>query len=70
MGRDGLRHRAMAEIAEDRVGNLGPVIGGNIIGGSVLVALVYRVIYLRVEPHGETPSVDVDQDRRRGGRLP
>ena len=29
------------------VGNLGPVITGNIVGGSVLVALVYWVIYLR-----------------------
>jgi formate transporter len=29
------------------LGNLGPVIAGNIIGGSVLVALVYWVIYLR-----------------------
>jgi formate transporter len=28
-------------------GNLGPVIAGNIVGGSVLVALVYWVIYLR-----------------------
>jgi formate/nitrite transporter len=27
--------------------NLGPVIAGNIVGGSVLVALVYWVIYLR-----------------------
>jgi formate/nitrite transporter len=29
------------------LGNLGPVIAGNIVGGSVLVALVYWVIYLR-----------------------
>jgi formate/nitrite transporter FocA (FNT family) len=27
--------------------NLGPVILGNIVGGSVLVALVYHVIYRR-----------------------
>jgi formate/nitrite transporter FocA (FNT family) len=27
--------------------NLVPVIAGNLVGGSVLVALVYRVIYLR-----------------------
>ncbi len=27
--------------------NLGPVILGNIVGGSVLVALVYYVIYIR-----------------------
>ena len=33
------------------LGNLGPVIAGNIVGGSVLVALVYWVIYLR----GRTP---------------
>jgi len=29
------------------LGNLGPVIAGNIVGGSVLVAMVYWVIYLR-----------------------
>jgi formate/nitrite transporter len=29
------------------LGNLGPVIAGNIVGGSLLVALVYWVIYLR-----------------------
>ena len=34
------------------LGNLGPVIAGNIIGGSVFVALVYWVIYRR----GERPS--------------
>jgi formate/nitrite transporter FocA (FNT family) len=28
-------------------GNLVPVIAGNIVGGSVLVALVYWVTYLR-----------------------
>ncbi len=27
------------------LGNLGPVIMGNLVGGSVLVGLVYRVIY-------------------------
>lgn len=31
----------------DMVGNLLPVIAGNIVGGSVLVALVYWTIYLR-----------------------
>ncbi len=31
----------------DMVGNLVPVIAGNILGGSVLVALVYWVVYLR-----------------------
>lgn len=34
------------------LGNLGPVIAGNIVGGSVFVALVYWVIYRR----GERPS--------------
>ncbi len=34
------------------LGNLGPVIAGNIVGGSVLVALVYWVIYRR----GRTPG--------------
>ena len=33
--------------AADVLGNLLPVIAGNIVGGSVLVALVYWVIYLR-----------------------
>ena len=32
--------------------NLGPVIAGNIVGGSVLVALVYWVIYLRGRDRG------------------
>jgi len=32
------------------LGNLAPVIAGNIVGGSVLVALVYWVIYLRGRP--------------------
>ena len=32
------------------LGNLAPVIAGNIVGGSVLVALVYWVIYLRDRP--------------------
>jgi formate/nitrite transporter FocA (FNT family) len=31
----------------DMLHNLAPVIAGNIVGGSVLVALVYWVIYLR-----------------------
>lgn len=34
--------------AADLLGNLLPVIAGNIVGGSVLVALVYWVIYLRL----------------------
>jgi formate transporter len=33
--------------ALDLLRNLGPVIAGNLVGGSVLVALVYWVIYLR-----------------------
>jgi len=36
----------------DMLANLGPVIAGNLVGGSVLVALVYWVIYLR--PGAET----------------
>jgi len=32
--------------------NLGPVIAGNIVGGSVLVAMVYWVIYLRGRERG------------------
>jgi len=32
------------------LGNLAPVIAGNIVGGSVLVALVYWAIYLRRRP--------------------
>jgi formate/nitrite transporter len=35
--------------------NLGPVIAGNIVGGSVLVALVYWVIYLRGRPPRKPP---------------
>jgi len=35
--------------AVDVAANLVPVIAGNIVGGSVLVALVYWVIYLRAE---------------------
>jgi formate/nitrite transporter FocA (FNT family) len=31
----------------DMLANLAPVIAGNIVGGSVLVALVYWLIYLR-----------------------
>jgi formate/nitrite transporter FocA (FNT family) len=33
--------------AGDMLRNLVPVIAGNLIGGSVLVALVYHVIYVR-----------------------
>ena len=37
------------------LGNLVPVIAGNIVGGSVLVALTFWVIYLR----GQPPAGDV-----------
>jgi formate/nitrite transporter len=37
------------------LGNLVPVIAGNIVGGSVLVALVYWAIYLRRPPGGDAP---------------
>jgi formate transporter len=46
----GLALQAQAGQAVDAWGlarNLVPVIAGNIVGGSVLVALVYRLIYLR-----------------------
>jgi formate transporter len=35
--------------ASDMVRNLVPVIAGNLVGGSVLVALVYHVVYVRGE---------------------
>ncbi len=38
--------------AGDMLRNLVPVIAGNIVGGSVLVALVYWVVYLRPRPPG------------------
>lgn len=38
----------------DMLANLAPVIAGNIVGGSVLVALVYWLIYLR--PAGKAPG--------------
>jgi formate transporter len=40
----------------DCVRNLVPVIAGNLVGGSVLVALVYYVIYIRPARSGEGPS--------------
>jgi len=40
---------AEAVTANAMFANLGPVIAGNIVGGSVLVALVYWIIYLRPE---------------------
>lgn len=42
--------------AMDLLRNLFPVIAGNLLGGSVLVALVYWVIYLR--PGAGTPPAD------------
>jgi formate transporter len=41
--------------AMDMARNLVPVIAGNLLGGSVLVALVYYVIYVRTG-RGKTPS--------------
>jgi formate/nitrite transporter len=38
--------------------NLAPVIAGNLVGGSVLVALVYWVIYIRPERRGRAPGAD------------
>jgi formate transporter len=42
----------------DMLGNLAPVIAGNILGGSVLVAGVYWVIYLRaaIQPNSDSSS--------------
>ena len=48
------------------LGNLGPVIAGNIVGGSVLVALVYWVIYLRrpaTEAAGHQPPAASEKRR-------
>ena len=36
-------------------GNLVPVIAGNLVGGSVLVALVYHLIYRKAAPSSELP---------------
>jgi formate transporter len=46
--------------AGDLVRNLVPVVAGNVVGGSVLVALVYYVIYVRpaVAPTRASPGVD------------
>ena len=45
------------------LGNLGPVIAGNLFGGSVLVALVYWVIYLRGQDLVPGHTFDRNQDR-------
>jgi formate/nitrite transporter len=37
-------------------GNLAPVIAGNLVGGSVLVALVYHLIYRKAAPSSELPQ--------------
>ena len=44
-----------ADIARAMFANLGPVIAGNLVGGSVLVAGVYWVIYGRKGPQGAIP---------------
>jgi formate/nitrite transporter FocA (FNT family) len=38
------------------LGNLLPVIAGNLVGGSVLVGLAYHVIYRRGAPIGAKPN--------------
>ena len=53
----GMMLQADAGQAVDYLGlarNLAPVIAGNIVGGSVLVALVYHVIYVR--PRAQPPA--------------
>jgi formate transporter len=42
--------------AAEMLHNLVPVIAGNIVGGSVLVALVYWLIYLRPGAAGDGPG--------------
>jgi formate transporter len=42
--------------ALDMLLNLAPVIAGNLVGGSVLVALVYHVIYLRPGQRAASPD--------------
>jgi formate transporter len=49
------------------LGNLLPVIAGNIVGGSVLVALVYWLIYLR--PSAAVPD-PLPHDKPGSGRRP
>lgn len=39
------------------LGNLGPVIAGNLVGGSVLVGLAYHVIYRRGAPTQTKPTM-------------
>jgi formate transporter len=51
---------------DDFVHNVAPVLAGNIVGGSVLVALVYYVIYirpLRAETHSGAAHGNVTGDR-------
>ena len=42
--------------AFDVLHNLVPVVAGNLIGGSVLVALVYHVIYVRPGKSAASPA--------------
>lgn len=42
----------------DFVRNIVPVIAGNVVGGSVLVALVYYVIYIRTAPVDPMPAAE------------
>jgi formate transporter len=44
--------------AVDMIRNLVPVIAGNLVGGSVFVALVYYVIYLRPSPRASAAVAD------------
>jgi formate transporter len=47
--------------------NIAPVIAGNIVGGSMLVALVYYVIYMRPTRLGIQPRPgSADQDSTAG----
>lgn len=48
-------------------GNMVPVILGNILGGSVLVGLVYHVIYQRAPEAGQLSGTTATSDRRGAG---
>jgi formate transporter len=54
----------------DMVRNLVPVITGNLVGGSVLVALVYWVIYLRPQAAPEAAAPDALPTGAAAGRSP
>ncbi len=49
--------------------NLVPVIAGNLVGGSVLVALVYHVIYLRPKRRPAAARSPDDDKRRAPSRA-